>query len=70
MLARLITVITLFLVCLGASAANVVWCDGQHTVIYQLVGKTEPVVWMALQMYCVDMEMVTGIRPVERKKMP
>ena len=64
---RLITVITLFLVCLGASATNVVWCDGQHPVTYQLVGKTEPVVRVALQMFCDDMEMVTGIRPVERR---
>ena len=65
---RLLIVITLFHVNSGASAANMVWCDGQHPVTYQLVGKTEPVVRMALQMFCDDMEMVTGIRPVERRK--
>ena len=66
-LLQLLMLLALFLVCLDASAANVVWCDGQHPVTYQLVGKTEPVVRMALQMFCDDMEMVTGIRPVERR---
>ena len=42
------------------------WFDGQHPVAYQVVGKTDPVVKIALEMFCSDMEQVTGMRPVAR----
>ena len=48
--------------------AEVVWFDGKHPVSYQIVGKTDPVVQMALQMWCDDISMVTGMRPVASKK--
>ncbi len=41
-------------------AAEIVWFDGQHPVTYQVVGRTDPVVKMALQMFCEDMRQVTG----------
>ena len=63
---RLITLITLMMLCIGTKAADVVWFDGQHPVTYQVVGKTDPVVKIALEMFCSDMEQVTGLRPVKR----
>ena len=67
---KLITLI--FILCCGLSTvtkASVVWFDGTKPVSYQVVGKTDPVVKMALQMFCEDMEQVTGMRPVSSKAM-
>ena len=50
------------------TAANIVWFDGNTPISYQVVGKTDPVVKMALQMWSNDMELVTGMRPVTSKK--
>ena len=61
----------LFILCCGLSTvtkASVVWFDGTKPVSYQVVGKTDPVVKMALQMFCDDMEQVTGLRPVSSKE--
>ena len=52
---------------LWAQAAYVVWYDGQHPVSYQVAGKVDPVVKMALQMFSEDMEQVTGQRAVVSK---
>ena len=49
---------------LSALADNVVWYDGEHPVTYQGVGKVSPVVEKALQMFCEDMNLVTGKAPV------
>ncbi len=43
-------------------AENVEWFDGQNAVTYNVQKKTEPVVKMALDMFCGDMEAVTGKR--------
>ena len=51
-----------------ATAADVVWYDGTRPVSYQLVGKTDPVVKIALQMWSDDMEQVTGKKPVASSK--
>lgn len=51
-----------------ATAADVVWYDGTRPVSYQLVGKTDPVVKIALQMWSDDMEQVTGMKPIASKK--
>jgi len=64
----LITLVVFVAVCVGASGADAVWFDGQHPVTYQVVGKTDPVVKIALEMFCSDMEQVTGMRPVSSKK--
>ena len=61
----------LFILCCGLSTvtrASVVWFDGTKPVSYQVVGRTDPVVKMALQMFCDDMEQVTGLRPVSSKE--
>ncbi len=50
------------------SAADVVWFDGQHPVTYQVAGKVDPVVKIALQMFESDMLQVTGMKPVISKK--
>ena len=50
-----------------ASAAEVVWFDGQKPVSYQVQGKSSPVVAIALDMFAGDMQMVTGQRAVSRK---
>ena len=52
----------------GMTAADVAWFDGKNPVSYQVVGKTDPVVQMALRMFSDDMEMVTGMKPVEVSK--
>ena len=51
-----------------AAASDVVWFDGQHPVSYQVVGKVDPVVKIALQMFESDMLQVTGMKPVAAKK--
>ena len=66
---RQITLYYLLLVCTFATAADVVWFDGQHPVSYQVVGKTDPVVKIALEMFCSDMEQVTGMVPVNSGKL-
>ncbi len=49
-------------------AADIVWYDGRHAVTYQVEGRTDPVVKMALQMFCDDMQQVTGQRAVASRK--
>ena len=44
-------------------ANNIVWFDGQHPVTYAMPGKVEPVVAMAMEMFCDDMRQVTGLTP-------
>ena len=61
---RYFILITLLAVSVGAAANEVTWFDGQHPVRYQVVGKTDPVVSMALQMFCSDMQQVTGMTPL------
>jgi hypothetical protein len=63
---RLLTILFLG-VGLTAIASNVVWFDGEHPVSYQIDGKVDPVVKQALWMFCGDMEMVTGMKPVTSK---
>ena len=50
-----------------ATRAQLVWFDGQQAVSYQVQGKTEPVVEIALQMFRSDMQQVTGLEAVARK---
>ena len=49
-------------------AAEVVWFDGSHPVTYQVMGKTDPVVKIALQMFADDMRQVTGLTPESSKQ--
>ncbi len=46
-----------------AASHDVVWYDGTSPVTYSVVGKTSPVVDMALQMFRSDISMVTGYAP-------
>ena len=66
---RQITLFFLLLVCTFAKADDVVWFDGQHPVSYQVVGKTDPVVKIALEMFESDMLQVTGKNPVNSGKL-
>ena len=52
----------------SAVRAQIVWFDGQHPVSYQVVGKTDPVVKIALEMFESDMQQVTGMKAVAAKK--
>ena len=65
---KIITILFLLAVHMTAANADVVWFDGAKPISYQVVGKTDPVVKMALQMWSDDMEQVTGMRPVASKK--
>ena len=65
---KIITILCLLAVHVTAATAEVVWFDGANPISYQVVGKTDPVVKMALQMWIDDMEQVTGMRPVSSKK--
>ncbi len=65
---KISTVFFLLAVHMTAASADVVWFDGVKPISYQVVGKTDPVVKMALQMWNDDMEQVTGMRPVSSKK--
>lgn len=52
----------------SAVRAQIVWFDGQHPVSYQVVGKTDPVVKIALEMFESDMQQVTGMKAIAAKK--
>ena len=58
----------LLLLCLAgpAGANDVDWYDGEHPVTYQVEGKVDPVVRIALRMFCSDIRLVTGKTPVEK----
>ena len=56
-----LTTLLITLCCGIATATNIVWFDGTRPISYQVVGKTDPVVKMALQMWSDDMEQVTGM---------
>ena len=58
--------ILLAVLCCGLTsvADPLVWYDGEHPVTYSVQGTVAPVVNQALQMFCSDMEMVTGRVPV------
>ena len=51
----------------GPAMADVVLFDGTNPVSYQIEGKADGVVQMALRMFCDDMELVTGHRAVASK---
>ena len=55
------------LLCCPAVMAEVVWFDGTNPVTYQVEGKVDAVVQIALRMFCNDMELVTGHKTVESK---
>ena len=65
---KLILIGILTTLCISTQAADVVWFDGSNPVSYQVVGKVDPVVKIALQMFESDMEQVTGMKPVAAKK--
>ena len=50
------------------AASDVVWFDGQHPVTYQVEGRVDPVVRIALQMFADDMQQVTGYKPVAARQ--
>ena len=56
--------ILLGLLCYSTVRADVAWFDGKHPVNYQVTGKTDAVVQIALRMFSDDMLLVTGKRPV------
>ena len=49
-------------------AKDVVWFDGYNPITYSVEKDVEPVVKMALDMFCDDMRQVTGVTPVKTKK--
>jgi hypothetical protein len=51
-----------------ATANDVVWFDGQHPITYQVDGKTDPVVKIAIEMFSDDMQQVTGMKPVAARQ--
>ena len=63
---KFIVICALTALTVSAARAQFVWFDGQHPISYQVVGKVDPVVKIALQMFSGDMEQVTGLRPVKR----
>ena len=65
---KFIVICALTALTVSAARAQFVWFDGQHPVTYQVVGKTDPVVKIALQMFSGDMEQVTGMKAVASKK--
>ena len=66
--ATLLLIIMLATCLTPAIATEVVWFDGSHPVSYQVVGKIDPVVKIALQMFSDDMRQVTGQKPVAAKQ--
>lgn len=64
---RLLTICALTALSLFAVRAQFIWFDGQHPISYQVVGKTDPVVSIALQMFRDDMQQVTGMKAVSAR---
>ena len=60
---KLLLICALTAMTVSAARAQFVWFDGQTPVTYEVVGKTDPVVTMALRMFCSDVEQVTGMKP-------
>lgn len=48
-------------------AKDVVWFDGSTPITYSVGKNVDPVVTMALDMFCDDMRQVTGMTPVKAK---
>jgi len=48
--------------------AQLAWFDGKKPITYSISGKTDPVVTVALQMFCDDMLQVTGMKPVATRQ--
>ena len=48
--------------------AQLAWFDGKKPITYSISGKTDPVVTVALQMFCDDMQQVTGMKPVAARQ--
>ena len=65
---KFIVICALTALTVSAARAQFVWFDGQHPISYQVVGKVDPVVKIALQMFSGDMELVTGMKAVASKK--
>lgn len=65
---KFIVICALTALTVSAARAQFVWFDGQHPISYQVVGKVDPVVKIALQMFSGDMEQVTGMKAVASKK--
>ena len=65
---KFIVICALTALTVSAARAQFVWFDGQHPISYQVVGKVDPVVKIALQMFSGDMEQVTGMEAVASKK--
>ena len=53
---KFIVICALTALTVSAARAQFVWFDGQHPISYQVVGKVDPVVKIALQMFSGDME--------------
>ena len=62
---RLLLILAFF-ACAGVRASEVVWYDGVHPVSYVRLGKTDPVVQVALDLFSDDMLQVTGRAAEER----
>ena len=59
----------ILLVCLsGKAESDVTWYDGAHAVTYHIEGKCAPVVKIALEMFCSDMQQVTGMTPEDKQQ--
>ena len=58
----------LWLCSAGLQAADVVWFDGRQAVGYQVQGKAEPVVSIALEMFRSDMRQATGQEAMASKR--
>ena len=65
---KILIICALTAMTVSAARAQFVWYDGEHPVTYQVVGKTDLVVKSAIDMFCGDLEQVTGQRPEPAKK--
>lgn len=54
--------------CNKLTADNVTWYDGKQAVSFSVLGRTAPVVGVALQMFADDMQLVTGHHAVATGK--
>ena len=63
----LTAILSVFLSTGTTFAADVIWYDGQHPVTVAVSTKTEPVVSIALDMFCSDMQQVTGSNAIVNK---
>ncbi len=62
---KIFTLLLSIVLCQFMQAKDFVWFDGKGAITYSVTEAADKVVGVALEMFCGDMEQVTGLQPME-----